>query len=324
MSREIVSSRQPTEADWLKCAEIMREHGRTFFFASRCLPPKRRRAVLATYAFCRMADDIVDRAQSSGPGAVADALNRWEGQINRPENPVAVAFAATRAEYGVPTQPVYDLLTGMRMDLTPSRYANWSELRAYCYYVAGTVGLMVAPILGCRDQAAMRYAANLGIAMQLTNILRDVAEDAEVNRLYLPLDELAAFGCDPEDILRGRPGERFPELIAFQVNRARALYDESMCGMRALIPSGRFTTLAASRLYAGILSEIEAMNYDVFQTRAHVSTSRKVRALPGVAATFVRLSLFSGSTARCQSTCVGDPHGDSIATPSWSEFRSYG
>jgi phytoene synthase len=302
----------------------MRQHGRTFYFASRCLPPERRRAVLATYAFCRVADDIVDEAETTGPEAVATALERWKEQIDRPEHPVAVAFAATRERYSIPIRPVHDLLTGIQMDLTANRYGSWSELRTYCYHVAGTVGLMVAPILGCREQSALQHAAGLGIAMQLTNILRDVAEDARLGRLYLPLDEIAAFGCDPDAILAGRPGPGFPALIAFQIERARALYADAHCGVGSLIPRGRFTTLAASRLYAGILTEIEAINYDVFSTRAHVSTARKIRALPGVAAAFVRHSLESGRGGHCRSVCRDDHLGDSIISPPWSESQSYG
>jgi phytoene synthase len=302
----------------------MRQHGRTFYFASRCLPPERRRAVLATYAFCRVADDIVDATQAASVEAVATALERWKDQIDRPMHPVAIAFAATRAQYSIPVRPVHDLLTGIQMDLTTNRYSSWSELRTYCYHVAGTVGLMVAPILGCRDQSALHHAAGLGIAMQLTNILRDVAEDARLGRLYLPLDEIAAFGCDPEAILAGRPGPRFPALIEFQIQRARALYADAHCGVGALIPRARFTTLAASRLYASILTEIEALNYDVFSTRAHVSSARKVRALPSIASAFVRHSLVTGRGKPCRTVCREDHLGDSMISPPWSESQSYG
>jgi phytoene synthase len=284
----------PAAADWARCEEIARTHGRTFYLASRCLSPAARRAALATYAFCRIADDIVDTAGETGPDAAAASLARWVEQVENPSDPVALAFAETRARYGIPVQPVYDLLTGIQMDLSPRQYSSWIDLRGYCYHVAGTVGLMVAPILGCRDPKALTHAANLGIAMQLTNILRDVAEDAQLGRLYLPLDEIAAFGCEPEAVLAGRPGGRFPELIAFQIARARDLYDDAGLGIPALSPSGRLTTLMASRLYAGILTEIEALGYDVFRQRARVSSARKVRALPGVAAAFFRASLNGG------------------------------
>ena len=283
--------RPATSADWRRCQAIAREHGRTFYLASRFLPPARRRGVLAAYAFCRTADDIVDEAPATGMDAAADALERWSAQLAEPSDPVAVAFAATRTRFAVPTEPVLDLLAGIRMDLAPVRFASWSQLREYCYHVAGTVGLIVAPILGCRDLRALDHAANLGIAMQLTNILRDVGEDAQRGRLYLPLDEIESFGCDPEAILAGEAGDRFADLMAFQIARARALYEDAGRGISALTPSGRLTTLAASRLYAGILTEIERLRYDVFRHRAHVSSTRKLGSLPGVAAAFVALSL---------------------------------
>ncbi len=285
------SVRVPAQPDWDRCAAIAREHGRTFYLASRFLPPGRRRAVLSAYAYCRIADDIVDAAPETGPVQAEAALARWEAQLIEPDDPVAVAFAETRARFRIPSRPARELVAGIRMDLSTDRYETWAALRTYCYRVAGTVGEMVAPIFGCRDAAALVHAAELGIAMQLTNILRDVGEDARLGRLYLPLDEIAAFGCDPEALLAGRPDAGFPDLMAFQIARARALYRSAHQGIRALAPSGRFTTLAASTLYSGILTEIERLDYAVFNTRAHVSSPRKMRALPGITAAFVRLSL---------------------------------
>ena len=310
----------PTPSDWASCRDIAREHGRSFFFASRCLPPVRQRAALATYAYCRIADDIVDRAEVEGPHAAAEALAHWEAQLTRPTHPVTIAFAHARAHFAVPVEPVRDLLTGIRMDLTTNRYATWADLRAYCYHVAGTVGLMVAPIFGCRDPHALGHAANLGIAMQLTNILRDVREDAELGRIYLPLDELAAFGCDPEALLAGQPGPRFPELIAFQIDRARTLYADARRGVPALAPSGRLATLAASRLYAGILTEIENMDYDVFRARAHVSSARKVRAVPAITASFVRVAL----PGMRRGEPIAMPHPPGEVRPPRPGYRTYG
>jgi 15-cis-phytoene synthase len=278
--------------EWRLCASIARSHGRSFFLASHCLPPARRRAIHATYAYCRIADDIADL--STGAAWAALALNMWGQQLATPTHPVAVAFAAARAQYGVPVAPARDLIAGVRTDLGSCRFATWDDLRRYCYQVAGTVGLMVAPILGCQDDAALRYAVDLGIAMQLTNILRDVGEDARSGRLYLPLDELAAFGCDPEAILCGRPSGRFRELLDFQVARARELYSQARRGLVALSPAGRLTTLAASEFYAMILTAIEERDYDVFGARAYVPNGRKLTALPSVAAAFVRIAWAPG------------------------------
>jgi phytoene synthase len=279
---------------WQVCEALTRTHGKTFFLASRFLPPARRLGIYATYAFCRTADDLVDAAPLSGLDAAAAALDRWELELSSAVDPIGRAFAITRTRFAVPVQPAYDLIAGIRMDLAPRTYANWDELRQYCYLVAGTVGLLVAPVLGCRDSRALPLAAELGIAMQLTNILRDVGEDARAGRLYLPLEDITAFGCDPEAILAGRPGARFPELMAFQIQRARGLYERARQGHGALPPRSRFTTLAAGELYGRILHEIEAGGYDVFRTRARVSTRRKAFALPGLALELLRSSFTPG------------------------------
>lgn len=276
---------------WLQCAEIARIHGRTFYFACRFLPPAQRRAIHAIYAYCRIADDIVDQAPISGNLAAARALDEWEAQIERPSTPVPSAFAAVRLRYGVPAAAAHALIDGLRMDLSFRRYATWDDLSLYCYRVAGTVGEMAAPVLGCRETAAIPRAIELGIAMQLTNILRDVAEDARLGRLYLPEADLAEFGCDPEAVLAGRPDGRFAELMAFEIARARAYYASSMHGLPALSPAGRLTALAGSDLYSHILTRIEAQQYDVFRTRASVSTVGKLRALPGIAGSMVRLAI---------------------------------
>jgi phytoene synthase len=196
-----------------------------------------------------------------------------------------------RDRFGVPVEPARELLDGVRLDLEPRWYLTWPELREYCHGVAGTVGLMAAPVLGCRDPDALNHAAELGIAMQLTNILRDVAEDAERGRVYLPVSELMAHGCDPEAVLAGQPNGDFRALIAFQIERARRLYAEARRGIPALTPAGRFTTLAASHFYAGILSEIEAQDLDPFKGRARVTSARKVRSLPRVAVSFIEVSV---------------------------------
>lgn len=283
-------TRVPTEADWQECIDIASTHGRSFYLASRMLTPERRRAVLSAYAYCRIADDIVDRMGEEGTEAAAEALRAWTHELDEPRHPVAVAFAHTRRVYHIPTQPILDLLAGVEMDFSISHYEDWDALHRYCYHVAGTVGLIVAPIFGCEDHRAMEYASDLGIAMQLTNILRDVREDAEMGRLYLPLDEMAAFGVDPADVLAGRPGPGFRDLMAFQVARARSIYDSALMGVPALLPSGRLATLAASHLYAGILDEIEAMDYDVFAGRAYVRNQGKMRSLSRATFRFVRMA----------------------------------
>jgi phytoene synthase len=278
-----------SEPRWEHCRAVVREHGRTFYFASHFLPPRRRDAISAAYAYCRIADDIVDRAPRTGMAAASAALDRWEGELDAPMHPVAVAFTVARERYAIPCQAARDLIAGVRMDLDPPRYETWDDLRLYCYRVAGTVGLMAAPVFGCREDEALAQAVDLGIAMQLTNILRDVGEDARAGRLYLPLEDLAAFGCDPERIVEGRPEGRFTGLMRFEIARARALYASGLRGVPALIPAGQVTTLAAAHLYAKILNRIEEQGYDVFSRRAYVSHPRKLRAMPAVAAAFASL-----------------------------------
>jgi phytoene synthase len=277
---------RPGDADWDYCAEISRTHGRTFFIASHCLPPERRKAVHAVYAWCRIADDIADRTTDAA--AAAQELDAWERQLDHPTHRVAVAFAVARERYGIPVQPAHDLIAGIRTDLGAVRFAAWQDLSVYCYQVAGTVGLLVAPILGCTDEDALPHAVDLGKAMQLTNILRDVAEDSQNGRLYLPLDDLADFGCDPDATLAGRESGRFRDLIAFEIDRARSLYRSAEQGYPALSPSGRLTAMAGSTLYGKILTRIEEMDCDVFAGRARVSGRQKLRAVPGIAATFAR------------------------------------
>lgn len=282
--------------DWDLCQSIARTHGRSFFLASRLLGSERRRSILAAYAYCRMADDIVDESNGDQE-RVAVQLDAWEREIERPIHPVAVAFAHARMRYDIPERPVRELFDGMRADLSISRYRSWPQLRVYCHQVAGTVGLIVAPILGCCDSAALPRAAELGIAMQLTNILRDVKEDAELGRVYLPLDELERFDVDPDALHAGEPGRRFPELMKFQIARARALYASALTGVPSLSPSGQLTTLAAARLYSGILDQIEANRYDVFSARAVVPRNRKARSTAGAAVQFLQFSTTSAWSA---------------------------
>lgn len=280
----VVDARDEAE----RCREIAKANGRSFYIASFMLPAEPRRAIHAMYAFCRVADDIVDRADRESVAEAERELDDWREQIWSPRDPVAHAFARARLRYGVPAAPALELIEGVRSDLRPIRCATWSDLERYCHAVAGTVGLLTAPVLGCRDDAALVHASELGIAMQLTNIVRDVAEDAEVGRVYLPEDELAAFGCDPESVLRGEPTGDFTGLIRWQIDRARTLYRSALQGVPALDWPGRLATLTAAHLYAEILREVERAGCDPFRGRAHVSATRKVRKAPGVAAAFMR------------------------------------
>lgn len=263
-------------------ASMTAYHSRSFYMASALLEPPARRAIRALYAFCRTADDIVD---DSGDDALA-LLQSWrERSFNwhPPEyDMVAVAWADTRARYRVPQRYAEQLMDGVARDLTQVRYNTFDELATYCYGVASTVGLMSMYIIGYEDQEAVRYAVKLGVALQLTNILRDVAEDWQRGRLYLPLEELNAFALDEQDVAAGRVDDRWRAFMRFQIARAKAIYTEALPGIRLLAPQGRFAVTAASAFYRAILADIEAHDYDVFSRRAYVSAWGKIRQLPAI------------------------------------------
>lgn len=271
------------DAAYAACDAMANEHSRTFYMASRPLPADKRKAVRSLYAFCRVTDDLIDRAN----GNLAEGLAAWrECAMAWPppcEDQVAIAWADTRARYRIPSRYAEQLVQGVAMDLQKKRYANFDELAVYCYGVASTVGLMSMHIIGFKDRAAaIPYAVKLGVAMQVTNILRDVKEDWEAGRVYLPQDELKSFGLRDADIKAGRNTARWQQFMRFQVERNKELYAEAIPGIPLLDPSGRFAIAAAAELYRGILTDIENHDYDVFSRRAHLSTPGKLRRLPGI------------------------------------------
>jgi phytoene synthase len=262
-----------------QCGAITRRHSKSFYFSLRFLPAAKRRAIWAVYAFCRTADDLAD-----GEGSAAErlaALDAWETQLRAAysgpgTHPVFIALADAATRYDVPLHAAIDLLGGARMDVSVARYATYEELRRYSYLVASTVGLLVTPILGALDGSAASYAIALGEAMQLTNILRDVGEDARMGRIYLPADEMARFGYAEADLFAGTVDDRFVALMRFQIERARRLYGEAEPGIAMLHADSRYAVRLALHLYRSILAAIEANRYDVFAKRAHVSPAAKV------------------------------------------------
>lgn len=266
------------------CRTVAREVARTFYYGSLFLPAPKRRAAWALYAFCRTADDIADES-AVYPDPLGE-LARWrlalvETYAGRPRGPVMRAWADVLTRYPVPLAPALDLLAGVELDVRGVRFGTFADLRRYCYQVAGTVGLLMTPILGYQDAEALPLAVDLGIAMQLTNILRDVGEDAARGRVYLPDDELLAFGCSREGLLRGERSARFRELMAFQIARAEEYYARGLRGVRLLDADGRLAIALSGRLYHAILGRIRANEYDVFTRRAHVSLAGKLAAVPG-------------------------------------------
>ncbi len=275
------------EAAYAACSAIIREHSASFYFSARLLPPAKRAAILALYAFCRTSDELVDRAAERGldAAATAEALAAWAARC-RPlypapgeADPVVLAWADTRRRFGIPQAPADELLAGVSMDISIARYATWADLWMYCYRVASTVGQMSMRITGALDPTAANYAIKLGIALQLTNILRDVGEDARQGRIYLPLADLARFGYTPDDLQAGRIDDRFVALMRFEIARARALYAEAWPGIALLPRDSRLAVAVAARVYRAILARIEANGYDVFSRRARVPTAGKLMLL---------------------------------------------
>jgi len=263
------------------CEALTAEHSRSFYMASRLLPVQKRRFVRALYAFCRVTDDIVDYP---GPG-VEENLRAWRGHTLEwhagESDPTVLAWRDMCRQTAMPLGYASQLIDGVARDLEQTRYATFDDLAVYCYGVASTVGLMSMHILDYESEEAVPYAIKLGVALQLTNILRDVAEDWRRGRLYLPLDELAAFGLSEDDIAQGQVDERWRSFMRFQIGHTRRLYAEAEPGIALLHRDGRFSTAAAAGLYAAILDKIEAHDYDVFSQRAVVSGWGKLSRLPG-------------------------------------------
>ena len=276
----------------------MREHARTFHLASGFLPLHKRRAAYALYAFCRVADDIVDRADSArmggnaaAPGVIA-ALAAHERKLAEalagvPSDPVFRELDRVMREFGVPESVLRELLDGVAMDLRPVRYETWDALSTYCEGVASSVGEMCTYVFGVQGdgevrRVALRYARTLGLAMQLTNILRDVGEDAQRGRCYLPVQDLAAFGLTPAEILEGRlvaSDPRWQRFMRAQVARARALYVDAQPGIAMLAPDAQRCAWACAIGYGGILGAIERIGYDSLNIRARLSTTARTRVL---------------------------------------------
>jgi len=261
------------------CAEITSQHSHTFYLASGLLPPAKRMAARALYAFCRISDEVVDHAQADAQAE----LEQWRQRVlspDRSEDLVVRAWADTRARYHIPQLYVEQLLDGVANDLIHRRYGTFAELAEYCYGVACTVGLMSMHIVGFSSMAALPYAIKLGVALQLTNILRDVSEDCRAGRVYLPREDLDAFAVSESDIAAGRVTDRWRALMVFQITRTRQFYSQSWPGVAMLNKDGRFAIAAASNLYEGILDDILARRCDVFSHRAHLSALGKLRRLP--------------------------------------------
>jgi phytoene synthase len=261
------------------CQQRAAASGSSFYYSFVFLDPPRRQAITALYAFCREVDDVVDECLD--PHLARTKLAWWRTEIahlyaGQPDHPVTRALATAVARFQLPQEPLLEIIDGMEMDIDHARYADFAALRVYCHRVAGLVGLLAAEIFGYSNPATLQYAENLGLALQLTNIIRDVGEDARRGRIYLPLDELAAHGVTETDILQARDTPAFRRLMAFQIDRAQATYAEALALLPAADRKAQRAGLAMAAIYRALLAEIARDGCQVLDRRISLTPLRKV------------------------------------------------
>lgn len=261
------------------CQEKASASGSSFYYSFLFLPAARRQAITALYAFCREVDDAVD--ECSDAGIARAKLAWWRGEVDalyagRPSHPVTQALAVSVARFALPQEQLHEIIDGMEMDLAAVRYPDFKSLHLYCYRVASVVGLLAAEIFGYEDRRTLKYAHDLGLAFQLTNIIRDVGEDARRGRIYLPQDELARFGVSEADVLASRGSEGFRALMEFQVERAREYYARAMSELPAVDRRRQVAGLIMAAIYRTTLEEIVADGCRVLTHRLSLPPLRKL------------------------------------------------
>jgi len=262
------------------CRRRTAASGSSFYYGFLCLPAPRRRAIMALYAFCREVDDVVD--ESLDADTARAQLDEWRTEIARvyagtPQHPVGLALADVVGEFRLPEEQLQEIIDGMEMDLERNRYEDFSQLQLYCYRVASVVGLLSAEIFGYTDRRTLRYAHDLGMAFQLTNILRDVGDDARRGRIYLPQDELARFGVTEEDILAGRHTAQMNDLFAFQAQRAEDFYERALVELPAADRRTQRPGLIMAAIYRRLLDDIVAGGYRDLGTPPRLSSGLKLK-----------------------------------------------
>jgi len=261
------------------CQHKAAASGSSFYYSFLFLPPERRRAITALYAFCREVDDVVDEMQDAA-GAQAK-LAWWAQEIDRmyagePQHPVTRALAPHSAPFGIRRESLLLVLEGMAMDLRQNRYLDYATLARYCHNVAGVVGELAAGIFGASDERTYEYARKLGLALQLTNILRDVGEDARRGRVYLPLEDLQRHGVRIADLLAGRYVDGYLALMRFEAQRARAAYAQALANLPAADRRAQRPGLIMGAIYAALLDEIEREDFRVLHQRIALTPLRKL------------------------------------------------
>jgi len=262
------------------CHQITKRSAKNFYYAFLTLPSDLRRALYTTYAFCRVCDDVADNPDISVPQKLKEIENLRAGleqtRNGQPRGPIFLALRSTVLSYGIQWADLAEVLQGVHMDLTINRYRTFKELQAYCYKVASAVGLICIQVLGYRDQKkARQYAEDFGLAMQLTNILRDIREDMDSGRIYLPLEDMDRFSYTEDDLRNRTVNEHFIQLMRFQISRARQYFQEGKQLLPLLPLRSRACVAVLGGLYSQILVQIENRQYDVFTQRISLSTKRK-------------------------------------------------
>ncbi len=261
------------------CQQKAAKSGSSFYYSFLFLPPERRRAITALYAFCREVDDIVD--ECSDAAIARTKLFWWRKEIaamlaGSPTHPVAQALQPHMATFGLEGAHLQAIIDGMEMDLDQTRYLDYAGLQRYCWHVAGVVGILSARIFGYTDPTTLTYAEKLGLAFQLTNIIRDVGEDARIGRIYLPSDELKHFGVTAADLLHARHSESFVRLMQFQVMRAQTAYDTALALLPPIDRRSQRPGLMMAAIYRALLNEIERDQYHVLDRRISLTPIRKL------------------------------------------------
>jgi phytoene synthase len=261
------------------CQQKAAQSGSSFYYSFLFLPPNRRLAITALYAFCREVDDVVDKCLD--PSIAATKLVWWRQELARlyagkPEHPVTQALLPALAEFNLPQEQLLEIIDGMEMDLQQSRYLDFKALSLYCYRVASVVGLLAAEIFGYQDRKTQKYAHDLGMAFQLTNIIRDVGEDARIGRIYLPIDELQRFEVTAADILNARYSDNFRRLMEFQIERAEQYYAQAMSELPAGDRKTQRPGLVMAAIYRTLLNEIKRDGCQVLTQRTSLTPVRKL------------------------------------------------
>ena len=282
------------ENAYLYCREISKHHAKTFYLATLFLPKRQQNPIFAIYALLRTVDDLVDLAEDKLTNGqitrqeINTMLDGWKtrlkecyrGEVDR--DPIMMAWHDTLKRFTIPIELPLELMDGVAMDIEFRKFETFDELYVYCYKVASVVGLMTSEIFGYSDRQALQHAIDLGIAMQLTNILRDIGEDIDRGRIYLPMEDLRRFNYSEEEFMQKAMNRNFIDLMKFQIERARSYYRSSDKGIPMLEKESRFAVMVSSENYCNILKAIERNGYDVFSRRAYRSFYQKISTIPSI------------------------------------------